>query len=282
MNTMAELFTFQNKIKHADWPYILQLFFFYFVIAVIGRLLFSGIAFTTYLIAVTLFFIIITMFHIYRLRVTEQEQLQYKTQCISEIYELLPVRAPLPPMTGWAATPELSAFLLKTIHKYRPSVIVEIGSGVTTLISGYSLEKFNINGKIISFDHDSLFAEKTVEEIKLHGLDEKVEMRVAPLETVKVENEDWVWYSSNKLKFDQPIDLVVVDGPPVKTQKNARYPALPLLYKHLSKNAVVIMHDTNRSEESAIIKLWAEKYKDMTVEHFNSEKGITLMKRGTK
>lgn len=280
MNTMADIFTFQNKIKHADWPYILQTFFFYFVFVAIGQLFFSGMAHTTYLIAVTLFFIIITIFHIYRLQVTEQEQLQYKMQCLNEIYELLPVRTPLPPMTGWAATPELSAFLLKTIQKYRPPTIVEIGSGVTTLISGYSLEKFNINGKIISFDHDSLFAEKTLEEIKLHGLSDKIEIRIAPLEKVTVEEEEWIWYSTEKFIFDQPIDLVVVDGPPVKTQKNARYPALPVLYKHLSKNAVVIMHDTNRAEESAIIKLWVEKYEDVTVENFNSEKGITLLKRG--
>jgi len=277
---MTEIFSFQNKIKHADWPYILQTFFFYFVLVAVGRLVFSGVAYTIYLLTVTLFFIIISLFHIYRLQAAEREHLQYKTQILNEIYKLLPVRAPLPPMTGWAATPELSAFLLKTIQKYRPATIVEIGSGITTLISGYSLEKFNIDGKIISFDHDPLFASKTVDEIKLHGLSDKAEIRVAPLEKVTIENEEWLWYSTDKIKFDQSIDLVVVDGPPVKTQKNARYPAMPLLYKYLSENAVVIMHDTNRSEESAIIKVWEEKFEDFSVEKFHTEKGITLLKRG--
>jgi len=276
---MAEIFSFQNKIKHADWPYILQTFFFYFVLVALGSLFFSGVAYTIYLLAVTLFFIILSLFHVYRLSIVEREQLQYKTQVFNEIYKLLPVRAPLPPMTGWAATPELSAFLLKTIQKYRPATIVEIGSGITTLISGYSLEKFNIDGKIISFDHDPLFASKTEDEIKLHGLSDKVEIRIAPLKKVTIENEEWLWYSTDKIKFDQPIDLVVVDGPPVKTQKNARYPALPLLYDHLSENAVVVMHDTNRSEETAIINLWLEKFEDFTVEKFHSEKGITLLKR---
>jgi len=277
---MTEIFSFQNKIKHADWPYILQTFFFYFVLVAVGRLVFSGVAYTIYLLTVTLFFIIISLFHIYRLQAAEREHLQYKTQILNEIYKLLPVRAPLPPMTGWAATPELSAFLLKTIQKYRPATIVEIGSGITTLISGYSLEKFNIDGKIISFDHDPLFASKTVDEIKLHGLSDKAEIRVAPLEKVTIENKEWLWYSTDKIKFDQSIDLVVVDGPPVKTQKNARYPAMPMLYKYLSENAVVIVHDTNRSEETAIINLWLEKFEDFTVEKFHTEKGITLLKRG--
>ena len=277
---MTEIFSFQNKIKHADWPYILQTFLFYFVLVAVGRLVFLGVAYTIYLLTVTLFFIILSLFHVYRLQAAEREHLQYKTQILNEIYKLLPVRAPLPPMTGWAATPELSAFLLKTIQKYRPATIVEIGSGITTLISGYSLEKFNIDGKIISFDHDPLFASKTVDEIKLHGLSDKVEIRVASLEKVTIENEEWLWYSTDKIKFDQSIDLVVVDGPPVKTQKNARYPAMPLLYKYLSENAVVIMHDTNRSEESAIIKVWEEKFEDFSVEKFHTEKGITLLKRG--
>jgi len=41
----------------------------------------------------------------------------------------------------------------------------------------------------------------------------------------------------------------------------------------------VVMHDTNRSEETAIINLWLEKFEDFTVEKFHSEKGITLLKR---
>ncbi|MDZ7755547.1 class I SAM-dependent methyltransferase [Rhodohalobacter sp.] len=277
---MTEIFSIQNKIKHADWPYILQTLFFYFVLVAVGRLIFSGMAFTIFLLTVTLFFIILSQFHIYRLWDAEREHLQHKTQVLNEIYKLLPIRAPLPSMTGWAATPELSSFLLKSIQKYRPATIVEIGSGVTTLISGYSLEKFNIDGKIISFDHDPQFAAKTMDEIKLHGLSDKVDIRIAPLEKVTIDNIEWEWYSTDKIKFDQPIDLLVVDGPPVKTQKNARYPALPLLYKYLSENAVVIMHDTNRVDESTIIKLWQEKFEDFTVEKFHTEKGITLLKRG--
>jgi predicted O-methyltransferase YrrM len=277
---MAEIFSFQSKIRHADWPYILQTFLFYFVLVSIGHLIFTEGAYTIYLLTVTLFFILLSQFHVYRLSVAEREHLQYKTQVLNEIYKFLPVRAPLPPMTGWAATPELSAFLLKAIQKYRPATIVEIGSGITTLISGYSLEKHNIDGKIISLDHDPLFASKTEDEVKLHGLSDKVEIRVAPLEMVTIENEEWLWYSTDQIKFEKPIDLLVVDGPPVKTQKNARYPALPLLYDHLSEHAVVIMHDTNRSEETEIIKLWIEKFEEFTVEKFHSEKGITLFKRG--
>ncbi|MDZ7720027.1 MAG: hypothetical protein U5K72_14515 [Balneolaceae bacterium] len=41
-------------------------------------------------------------------------------------------------------------------------MIVEAGSGVSTVIAGYSVEKLNVkNAKIFSLDHDEVYAEKT-------------------------------------------------------------------------------------------------------------------------
>ena len=90
----------------------------------------------------------------------------------------------------------------------------------------------------------------------------------------------WTWYSADKLFFEKSIDLLLVDGPPFKTQKNARYPALPLLYKHLSDRAVIIIHDTDRKSESESIQQWIEEFSDLEIEQLNTEKGITLLKKG--
>ena len=179
-----ELFTsIQSKIKHADWPYILQNLGIFFFLVWVGTLFFEETLLLIYLLFLVLFYITVTQFHLYRLQHQEQEYQLYKYQCISAIHKVLPLKAPLPPMTSWAATPELASTVLKTIHAYKPNQIVELGSGVTTLISGYSLNEFHPSGSVISLDHDSRFAEKTKEEIALHGLIDKVDLRIAPLET---------------------------------------------------------------------------------------------------
>lgn len=276
-----ELFTsIQSKIKHADWPYILQNLGIFFFLVWVGTLFFEETLLLIYLLFLVLFYITVTQFHLYRLQHQEQEYQLYKYQCISAIHKVLPLKAPLPPMTSWAATPELASTVIKTIHAYKPNQIVELGSGVTTLISGYSLNEFHPSGSVISLDHDSRFAEKTREEIALHGLIDKVDLRIAPLETHTISGKKWTWYSADKLFFEKSIDLLLVDGPPFKTQKNARYPALPLLYKHLSDRAVIIIHDTDRKSESESIQQWIEEFSDLEIEQLNTEKGITLLKKG--
>lgn len=277
---MSELLKIQNQIKHADWPFIIQNFLIYFISIAVGLFFFSGTATIVFLFVLSTFFVIVTIFHIYRLLIKESNHLQYKAQCIQEIYSLLSPRAPLPSMTGWAATPELAVSVLKSIQKYRPETIVEIGSGVTTLISAYSLRQFDIAGQIISLDHDKLFAQRTMNELNLHDLSSFVDLRVAPLENIRINEKEWQWYSRDQLTFNRPIDMLIIDGPPVKTQKNARYPAIPVLYNELAENAVIIIHDTDRTSESESIDKWLHSYKNLTAEYQPTEKGITIIKKG--
>lgn len=276
---MIELLKIQNKIKHADWPYILQSFVVYFVLIAAGLFLLSGSSYFIYLAVLSVFFIIITIFHIYRLQAEETEHLQYKIQCISEINTLLPVRAPLPSMTGWAATPELAIQVLKLIQSKKPSVIAELGSGVTTLVSAYSLEKYHPEGTLISLDHDVEYADITRQELHHHELSKFVDLRNAPLKDVDIKNNKYRWYDTDACKFENSIDLLVIDGPPVKTETFARYPALPILEPHLSKHCTIVLHDTKRKEESTIINMWLKEYPDFKADIKYTDKGITVISR---
>lgn len=53
------------------------------------------------------------------------------------------------------------------------------------------------------------------------------------------------------------VDLLVIDGPPEATGNWARYPALPLLREKLRSGAVVVLDDTHRADERAILEAWA-------------------------
>jgi predicted RNA methylase len=268
-----------NKIKHADWPFILVHLAVYLVFLVVASLILNGTAQTVVFLILTLFILLIVLSHFYRAYKMEAEHLQYKIQAIGEIQKLLPLRAPLRPMTGWAATPELAVTVLRQVIFNKPQTIVELGSGITTLINGYALEKYNPDGKLISLDHDKDYAEITREEINQNGLNTFVDLSVAPLKDVKVNGEQFRWYDLSGLPDDIQIDLLVVDGPPVKTIKFARYPALPLMDKYLSDSCTIIIHDTNREEETGIVSRWVKEYPEFEADIRHTDKGITVLTR---
>lgn len=276
---MKNPFKTTSAIKHADWPYIIQHFIYYLLLIAAGSLFFSGNALLIAVCILTAFLIMVTFFHVYRIQKEENENQTYKVQALNELYNLLKIDAPLPPMSGWAATPELTITILKQIITSKPELVVELGSGVSSVIICYGLKHYSPKGKLISIDHDEKYAKKTLTELKTHGLENFADLRIAPISETELNTVKYYWYDRNKLIFPGKVDLVIIDGPPFSTQKNARYPALPILRENLSENAVIVMHDTNRDEEAGIIKKWLNDYPDFSLTHLNTDKGVSILKR---
>ena len=79
-------------------------------------------------------------------------------------------------------------------------------------------------------------------------------------------------------RSDQPIDLLVVDGPPGNIQSLSRYPALPLLYRHLSDRSIVILDDGHRDDEKKIVALWEKEFSNLSPEFLDLEKGAYIIR----
>ena len=56
------------------------------------------------------------------------------------LYSTVQFRLPLPPMGGWAIGPDFACELVREIIRRRPRAILELGTGASTLVSGYALE----------------------------------------------------------------------------------------------------------------------------------------------
>ncbi|MDX1640090.1 MAG: class I SAM-dependent methyltransferase [Balneolaceae bacterium] len=279
---MMNLFKLQLEIRHADWPYILQGFIAYFVLSILAYFVLPDGGYEYFLLVISLLFIIFTFVHFNNIRIEEQHHSRYKIQALNELIKLLPIRAPLPPMVGWAATPELALNVYKVIEEKKPDLIVELGSGVTSIVSAYSLEKFNPEGRIVSFDHDADFADQTRKELKYHQLEKYVDIFDAPLSSINVNGKQCKWYDIDFSLIKAPIDMLIIDGPPLKTQQYARYPALPSFYQKLSDDALVIFHDTRREMESKTVKNWVQEFPDLTHSFLRTEKGISIFRRDVK
>ena len=103
-------------------------------------------------------------------------------------------------------------------------------------LTAYTLEQHGENdAHIISLDHSQEYTQKTQDLLTVHELETKAQVLYSPLEPTQVGNKTYSWYNIDRLTTKDTIDLLIIDGPPVKTNQLARYPALPLLFSKLSK-----------------------------------------------
>jgi predicted O-methyltransferase YrrM len=224
-------------------------------------------------------FVLTAVFHVYRSVIQEIQYQDFRNQAMLNIHSLVKPSHPLPYLTGWAAFPELISVILSEVLRNKPKHIVEIGSGSSTIITSYILRDLG-QGRITSLDHSEFYGNKTKRDLELHDLSEFASIHFIPLVNQDIDGKNFEWYDVSQVQLsDEKIDLLVVDGPPEKTQKHARYPALPIFYEHLSENAIIILDDAARTEEKEIVKSWLEKYPEFTHEYIPTEKGISILKR---
>jgi predicted O-methyltransferase YrrM len=155
---------------------------------------------------------------------------------------------------------------------------VEAGSGVSTLIAGYCLKQLG-GGRIVSLDHAEAYAEITQDRVRQHGLEDHASVRYAPLRPFAIGGHSWLWYDVQPIEDLESIDMLIIDGPPWDTQALARYPALPILFGRLSRNAVILMDDGFRQDEQEIVDRWRQHFEAFVAERIDTEKGAVILRR---
>ena len=69
----------------------------------------------------------------------ELAQTYRQIEALVMLAKCLPLRHPLPPMRGSAISPDLALLLYELVHDHHPALVVECGSGVSSLVIGYAL-----------------------------------------------------------------------------------------------------------------------------------------------
>ncbi len=199
-----------------------------------------------------------------------------------KLQNLLNPQFPLPKAGGWAASWELLLTAVKEAFRLGKEnlVILEAGSGVSTVVFGYLIKNYFPKGKLFSLEHDYDFYLKTKEELSLHGLE--VDLLYAPLKPYSITGKEWLWYDIKELKEllkDKEIDLLFIDGPPQDVNEEARYPVLPLLKPFLAKDFVLILDDACREGEKRASLRWKEELEVYEDEFFQTEKGALILRQ---
>lgn len=213
--------------------------------------------------------------------VVVQNRLYAQLESLTWLQRRLAIKGQLPPLRGWATSPDVLLRLHAHIMATRPSLILEFGSGVSTIVIADALRQ-NGAGHLVSIEHSSHYGDKTMSTLINEGLDRWVDLRIGDLEPWvgdhlnAKQGEQVRWYPLELLQGIDGVDLLLVDGPPGATCEYARYPALPAVIDRLSDSAQVWMDDTVRQEEKDICSHWAKMY-GLSLEYFPLEKGLGVL-----
>jgi len=187
----------------------------------------------------------------------------------SQLLRLLDLDASIPSTRSWAASPDVLLTLLHHAKQSNPKTILDLGSGMSTLVLAVSAPA----SKIISIDNSAEYAEKTRALLTTHSIS-NVEIRVAPL-TPHSSGVDW--YDVSKLADLSDIDLLFIDGPPGSKNDRARHPALYECLSKLSPRAVIVIDDAGRDGEKDMAQEFAKALPSHTLEFLSHEKGTAVL-----
>jgi hypothetical protein len=180
-----------------------------------------------------------------------------RTSIISYLDSVMNPRIPIwynKAYRDYSGSPEMLEEFFNSITEAKPNNILELGSGLTTLVGSYALRN-NGYGKITSWDCLETRAAGNRELIESHQQTNYVEILDAKL-SVSVETDvSQSWFDLNP---ESKIDFLVVDEsiePPLAPSGEN---ALVALRPYLNIGCKIFLHDRIRPAESLTLSKWLE------------------------
>jgi hypothetical protein len=130
--------------------------------------------------------------------------------------------------------------------------VLEIGSGLTTLVLGALAGRRGL--PVWTLEHDPQFFRHTDKSLRPYGLT-NVHLTLAPLR----DYGEFCWYAPPLDALPRDFSLVVADGPPGDV-KGGRFGLMPVLHSHLAPGVVILLDDTERAQEKAVLLKWESEY----------------------
>lgn len=202
-----------------------------------------------------------------------------QSQAIENLFEMFDIQDVVPFMGGWAASADLVLTVLEEIRLTRPRVIVECGSGTSTLWMALAIRKYGLQTALVALEHQPSFAATTRELLARHGVSTYAEVRDAPLQPTGIDGHGTPWYAAAAVEDLHGIGLVFVDGPPDAVGPQVRYPAVPLLRDRFDATVTIVVDDLGRSSEREMVARWERELPDFTLIKLDLEKGAALFRR---
>lgn len=182
------------------------------------------------------------------------------------------------PFGAWALAPDDLHRLVSTIQHERFETIVECGTGVSTIAIGRLLRQLG-RGHLYSLEEDRSWHDVMAATLVFERLTDHVTLIHAPLEHYREANARW--YASEGVdtirSSIQHIDLLLIDGPKSESMYS-RYPALPIFLPLLDTQSLIVLDDTRRTNEMAVLDRWRKENDVFVNEVTESRRGQSYIR----
>lgn len=196
-----------------------------------------------------------------QLETSHQQQMANTWATVSLHKALGGLKAPLPAAGGWALGSDTLACVHAMVVHAAPRCVVELGSGLSTVVLADALRKGQ--GRLIAVESDARYLELTRQLLDDAGLAASVTLVHAPLEAFDAGEPEW--YGKAALADIEGVDMLLVDGPPATECPTVRYPALPFFRARLNAGARVILDDCDRPGELQVLARWQQEFDGLQV-----------------
>lgn len=164
---------------------------------------------------------------------------------------------------GWALSIETIELLVDIILEIRPSAILEFGSGTSSLVLAWVMERLygaSHTPHVFSIDQSPSYLERTRELLQSHGLGAQVRFLQAELIPQAIGSCVTRCYGLSPRELERFFegarpDLVIVDGP--AGENGVRFGTIPLVRDRLASNARIYLDDGLRDSELDTADRWS-------------------------
>lgn len=179
--------------------------------------------------------------------------------------------------TAWSMEPDSITFLKKVFEMYKPQVVLELGSGISTPILSAKLKELWSNDDVdpvyVTVDQSDDYLDQTIKLVKKAGTYDITKPLIFPIAYFKVgaqtgddQQPVLACYDFDEEKLHEACgglrpDLIIVDGPTGGGQGGfpfARMLTAPVLSMYAKPNALFCMDDAYRDTEIKETQSWIQ------------------------
>lgn len=164
---------------------------------------------------------------------------------------------------GMAMSSDALRFLTSLVRELQPRHVLEMGSGLSTLVLARACLEVCDDCRVTSVDNDPVINARTKSELEAVGHENTVRCLFAPLVARACVGEMRPVYliEPESLASRRPADLVVIDGPPAVL--GGRGGTLHQALEFSRPGTVVLMDDAERKLEARAMSQWRERLGDV-------------------
>lgn len=171
----------------------------------------------------------------------------------------------------------LVPILANLIATRKPMVVVELGSGLSTVVIAKVIELLSLPtmgpsfATFVSIDEDERYVRRTRAWLQAEGLVHRVAFQVAPC-------ADNGWYGLPESPV-QSLDFLFVDGPSSRVEgDNVRASALSFFKPHLTATSAILVVDAKRDQW--MVRDWLDEWPHARATYYDTERGAALLEVG--